>query len=256
MLILYIRDDLWYGQAVSTKKWKMHILDRFLRYYGNYVITNMNLPWGQDIRPNVDWLTQEQLKVLRDLPMSPLSRIVINLELFCGLRNVEVIRLRVKDVRICEGYLEVRGKGRGGGKWRSVPMGYGTEEAIQQWLNERNKIVSEYRKFHPEDDIPDSLLIWKRYSGHRMVINSYSERGHSLDRAVIIPLRKSVGFEFSNHTLRRTFGREMFHAGVEIETISKILGHESIDMTLKYLGLNMDDMKKGMNRAKNFFGNL
>jgi len=46
----------------------------------------------------------------------------------------------------------------------------------------------------------------------------------------------------SNHTLRRTCGRMLFHAGVPIETISKILGHADIRTTLLYLGLNIDDM--------------
>lgn len=251
-----IRDELWAGQAVSTKKWKMHILDRMLKFYGNHVITNMKLSWGQDVRPNVDWLSREQMRALRDLPMDPLSNVVINLELFCGLRNVEVIRLRLKDVRFNENFLDVRGKGRGGGKWRSVPMGYGTEEALNMWIKERNRFISDYRRYHPEAEIPDTLLIWKRYEGSRTIIGPYTERGHSLDRSVIYPVRDSVGFKFSNHTLRRTFGRESFHAGVDIESISKILGHESIDMTLKYLGLNMDDMQAGMRKARNYFENL
>ena len=38
----------------------------------------------------------------------------------------------------------------------------------------------------------------------------------------------------------------MYHAGVDIETISKFLGHESTIETLKYLGINLDDMDAGM----------
>ena len=55
-----------------------------------------------------------------------------------------------------------------------------------------------------------------------------------------------MGFHFSNHDLRRTFGRRLYHAGVDVETISKFLGHESTVETLKYIGVNLDDMDRGM----------
>lgn len=38
----------------------------------------------------------------------------------------------------------------------------------------------------------------------------------------------------------------MYHAGAPIESISKILGHENIVTTLKYLGINLDDMQSAM----------
>ena len=44
----------------------------------------------------------------------------------------------------------------------------------------------------------------------------------------------------------------MYHAGVDIETISKFLGHESTVETLKYLGINLDDMDKGMDLLEKY----
>ena len=51
---------------------------------------------------------------------------------------------------------------------------------------------------------------------------------------------------FFNHTLRRTFGRTMYRSGVEVATISKMMGHESIDQTLKYIGVGLDDMSSAI----------
>ncbi len=48
--------------------------------------------------------------------------------------------------------------------------------------------------------------------------------------------------DFSNHTLRRTFGRNLYHAGTLIERISKLYGHEDIQTTLRYIGVNLDDI--------------
>lgn len=57
-----------------------------------------------------------------------------------------------------------------------------------------------------------------------------------------------VGFEFSNHTLRRTFGRAMYRSKVPLATIAKILGHESTDVTLTYIGVDLDDMSVAMSQ--------
>ena len=55
-------------------------------------------------------------------------------------------------------------------------------------------------------------------------------------------------FDFSNHTLRQTGGRMMWKAGVELETISSILGHEDTRTTIDYLRLNLDDMSEGIRK--------
>lgn len=74
----------------------------------------------------------------------------------------------------------------------------------------------------------------------------------NLDDAVLDPLREKVGFHFCNHDLRRTFGRRLYTAGVKLEVISKFLGHESVAETIKYLGLNLDDMEGGMSLLEKF----
>ena len=38
----------------------------------------------------------------------------------------------------------------------------------------------------------------------------------------------------------------MYRSGVEVATISKMMGHESIDQTLKYIGVDLDDMNNAM----------
>ena len=38
----------------------------------------------------------------------------------------------------------------------------------------------------------------------------------------------------------------MYRAGVEVATIAKILGHESTEVTLKYIGVDLDDMRGAM----------
>lgn len=76
-------------------------------------------------------------------------------------------------------------------------------------------------------------------------IGMSTSKGSGIDE-MLKPLGEQIGVKFSNHTLRRTFGRTMYRSGVEVATISKMMGHESIDQTLKYIGVDLDDMNSAM----------
>ena len=65
-------------------------------------------------------------------------------------------------------------------------------------------------------------------------------------------LSRRVGFKFTNHTLRRTFGRMLWLAGVPIETIRDLLGHEDTKTTLLYIGVNMDDKSSAMDQLADY----
>ena len=86
-------------------------------------------------------------------------------------------------------------------------------------------------------------------------LTGYSEFG--IDR-IVLAFKKlmenvyAMKFDFSNHTLRRTFGRRQWKLGTPIETIAEMLGHESIDMTRRYLGLNLTDQERPMKAQDRF----
>ncbi len=98
---------------------------------------------------------------------------------------------------------------------------------------------------NPNIEVPEKLLIWQRGSQ----LSGYSNSG--ID-GILIRLRERLetlydrAFEFSNHTLRRTGGRMMWKAGVPLETIASILGHENPKQTVEYLGINLDDQAEAM----------
>ncbi|TQS80233.1 MAG: hypothetical protein A3205_05660 [Methanomassiliicoccales archaeon Mx-03] len=230
--------------AIRTKRWYLCMFNKFLLFFDNLTMQKMNLSWPHDRRVHVDWLDPQQARALLDMPMTIEEEVVIHLELCLGLRRVEVIRLRVSDIH--PNYLDVRGKGRHGGKWRSIPFPEGTYELLQRMISARNVKVKKFREKHPNVEVPDTLFI--RIKGRE--ISPYAEKGTGFDSHFIVPLRKKAGFHFSNHTLRRTFGRQLWKNHVEIEKIAEIMGHESIDQTLQYIGVNMDDMSAAMSKLR------
>lgn len=59
-------------------------------------------------------------------------------------------------------------------------------------------------------------------------------------------IHKKVG----THTMRRSCATILYKKGVELLTISKILGHSSTDITRRYIGIDEKDIKKGLDRLK------
>lgn len=228
--------------AVSTQKDYMIALKRMCEINNNFVFQAYRVMFPTDVRPNVDWLTFEQATHLLHMWKMPLDDMIVSLELLHGLRRVECLRLRVQDIHLDEGYLNVRGKGRAGGKLRSVPIHPDFEKTYNRWMAERKELSAS----SDPDGQPDNLLVYSR--GNRLY--PYEEiKGRAIDDR-IQRLSERAGFEFSNHTLRRTFGRELYRSGVEIVVIAVIYGHSSTSQTLRYLGLNCDDMATAMDKFR------
>ena len=245
--ITYLMDIVWRGYTVSYRKSELSYLKRYLAFYNNDVVRSMKIVFPQDMRVNVDWLEDDEYETLMTCPKTPLEEIVIHLELCLGFRSVEVARVKVSDIHYkgSKPYINVRGKGRGDGKYRSVRFHYLTKEVLDRWMIERREMVDRVRAYNPGWKDPGNLVIWCHYK-HRPQAGAYGEHTGALDEMTIEPLRERLGFHFTNHTLRRSFGRRLFRAKVPVETISKFLGHESTSETLNYIGVNLDDMDEGM----------
>lgn len=237
-LVAYLREEY----AISTQKCYLVALRGMCEFYGNNVFRLNPIRFQTDTRPNVDWLTYEQAQSLIDVWKMPLDEMIIVLELLHGLRRVEVIRLRLKDIHFDRGYIDIRGKGRAGGKLRSVPMHPDFRKTYDRWMEERKTLVDQAEQNRKDD----RLLVYLKGKSLR----HYEElKGGAIDNHVA-ELSDRLGFHFSNHTLRRTFGRELFRSGVSIVVIATIFGHSNTSTTMKYLGLTLDDMTEAMERFR------
>ena len=223
--------------AVSTQKNYIVALRRMCELNDNYVFRKHRIIYQEDTRPNVDWLTYDQARELLDMWKMPIDDMIVCLELLEGLRKVEVLRLRLDDIHLEEGYLDITGKGRMGGKLRIVPLHPDFMRYYDRWMKDRDEMVRKAESGHS-----DKLLIYVNQG----VIKEYQEtKGKTIERHMR-ELSDRLGFHFTNHTLRRTFGRELFRSGVSIEVIATIFGHSSSIQTRKYLGLDLDDMQSAM----------
>ena len=237
----YIRMRL----TVATRRGYISALRTWTRWYGNDVVAGMEIRWPADMRPNVDWLTEEQARALLALPKNPGQDLVVHCELCLGMRRIEVLRLTPESFRLDGEFVEILGKGPQGGKPRSMPFHRDTARIFRAYMDYRNAVIALARVQDPNVEIPPTLMIWIRGSK----VSSYTLKGSGID-AMLLPLAEAIGAHMGNHTLRRTFGRMMYRSGVELATISRMMGHETTAQTLKYIGVDLDDMNAAMRQFK------
>jgi integrase len=151
------------------------------------------------------------------------ERVLLALEGFNGLRRVEVLRLRAQDIDFGRQRLRVLGKGRNGGKWRTIPLFAETQRVLRPYSS-------------GVDD--DPMVIPLSRSGADLLLRRVSERAG-------FPL---LGLRVSHHDLRRTFGRLAHRAGMDLVQLKNLYGHSSLDQTVHYIGLDEDEMRAGLDR--------
>lgn len=132
----------------------------------------------------------------------------IDLMFYFGLRSAELIAIKSQDIQ--NGYLNVLGKGR---KFRSIPI---------------PKVM--INKYGPKlNDVSFS---------------NFNKVGYSTIRKDIVHACKKVNLKSLNpHSFRHGYASLLLSKGVDILTISTLLGHNSLDTTAVYLHLEPINIK-------------
>ncbi len=139
---------------------------------------------------------------------------IVGLMLFAGLRVEEVTLLYEGDCFLSErsGTILVRnGKGN---KERTVPLNLMARKWLAAWLELRGK------------QKPGSLFHGK--NDQHVTTRTIQRMVQSMGKQIRVP-------NPTPHWLRYTFAKRMERAGVSIETIRDLLGHNSIETTRRYL---------------------
>ena len=156
-----------------------------------------------------DVLTDDEIIAVEKQIKNDIEYVIFNLPLVSGLRISEFQSLDTGDIEA--GKFKVTGKGS---KDRMV---YLTEKL--------------YKKIDKMRKKPDEPLLTNRY-GNRLSQVSI--------RKVIKVLIKKAGVDkdISAHSLRHTFATRLLREGINIVTISKLLGHSDVKTTMRYLHIS------------------
>lgn len=207
----------------------INALKRFVRYLqvtGKPVFEiSLKIPIEKE-KLNQTVLTRTEVKALYNAcsndALGLRDRAMLAVYYGCGLRRSEGISLDVSDVLIKEKLLYVQ-KGKGY-RERYVPMSEAVKEDLENYINvARSSLLScELMK-------QQALLL--SFRGRRMDGNSLIMRLKALLKAAGI--NKAVGL----HTLRHSIATHLLQSGMSLESVSRFLGHQSLESTQIYTHL-------------------
>lgn len=184
------------------------------------------LPAACDMK--APWRSAKRRVAVVTRPTRLRDRAVILTLLDTGARASELCALRLADVDLKSGAAEVRcGKG---GKGRIVYMGTATLEAVSAYLDTRE-------------------------SSNGIAPLFATRTGNALDcaalRHMLQTAAKRAGLKGSvhPHRLRHTFATAYLRNGGDAFTLQRLLGHSTMDMVKRYLGLAQVDVEAAHRRA-------
>ncbi len=135
-----------------------------------------------------------------------------------GCRASEFLSLNIEDVNLITGEVKIwHGKGD---KYRVTFFGKEARKALRKYLRIRES---------------SSNALWINDDGERLTISglTYSLKKYCKKAGI-----KKAGL----HDFRRCFALSCYRKGVDILSISLLLGHSSVEVTKRYLNINTDDL--------------
>lgn len=174
------------------------------------------------------WLSKEQVIDLLSKPdMTTIKgmrdKVVLGLAVGCGLRRSEIASVRFQDIitQPINGkpirVLQVMGKGA---KERIVPLPSWLQPILAEWKQKIAKTGYIARSVDRYGNVQDSI---SGVSVYRIV----AEYGKMIE----LP-------ELAAHDMRRTFAQMVYERTKDLVVAQKLLGHENIETTRKYLELD------------------
>ncbi len=166
------------------------------------------------------WINAPDVKTLKGLR----DRAILSVLIGCGLRRAEVSVLSFSHIQQRESrwaIVDIVGKRD---KMRTIPMPSWAKSAIDSWLHSAN--------------IEDGFIFRRVNKGDNLMGNGITEQ--AIYNVVIHYSEKLKSQGIAPHDLRRTFAKLAHKGGSPIDQIQLSLGHDSINTTEKYLGVEQD----------------
>ena len=166
------------------------------------------------------FLSSEEETTLLDSCGESLRSLVIA-ALNTGFRRAELLSLTRQDVDFERGLVTVQAAYAKNRERRSIPMNRNLRALLEGLRTKHSKST-------------------------RIFLNSHGE-AYKLATTVFNDAIRRAGIEnFHFHDLRHTFASRLVMAGVDLRTIQALMGHKTINMTLRYAHLAPDHLKRAI----------
>ena len=215
--------------SIARKLAALRSFYRFLQREGIAVLNpaeTIRTPKQPKHLPRV--LTKDDAAALMDFPAGQTGSSLRDCALLetlysTGARVSELVGINLEDLRLSEGLVHLRGKGR---KERIVPIGAVALKAIHSY---RASLKPSALSAQP------SGPVFLNVRGGRLTTRSVA-------RIVACYSNRLAGGSVSPHTLRHSFATHLLDEGADLRSIQEMLGHVSLSTTQKYTHLATDQL--------------
>lgn len=170
----------------------------------------------------LEFHSAEEIKIILSVMPTLDYKLTVSLGARAGLRRGEIAVLKWQDVDFANNRLYIAPNKTENGRY--VPM---------------------------TTDLKDLLLQAKKHQKNEFVINcrkEYSRTSKDFLTAMYSKLTKSLPCHCTLHKLRHTFASHLVQNGIDLYTVSKLLGHSTIAMTEIYAHLAPDTFAAAINK--------
>lgn len=227
-----VREFLYEQSKKVTGKTQGRIISTLRSFYNFLVLEKIaeNNPTEDIDYPKIDskvpfvLSTNEIDKIILQASLTKFgtrNQTMIEVMYSCGLRVSEVIEMKISNIFFDESLIKVLGKGK---KERFVPL-----SGIAK------KLLYNYIEFERKES---------KFDKQSVDIVFLNNRGGKLSRIMLYniindaALAAEITSKISPHTLRHSFATHLIENGADIISIQKMMGHENIVTTEKYLNVN------------------
>jgi len=208
-----------------------------------------------------DVLSVEQLIKIFDTVEDPKIAIATAITFFCGLRISEACKLKVEDIdledkklKVVDSKFSMRTKTKYG-KDRYVVIPDMMIGPIKRWLD----ITQGGKWFLPSDKSPNTHLRPKTLGEKfRIVLNKSGllipmyQLTFKQKRNGIRKEKTVTRYKYHFHTLRHSYATYLCSKGIDIYTISDLLGHNQVTTTQIYARISDKKRKEAIDLAFNY----
>ena len=156
-----------------------------------------------------------------------------------GIRAAELINMKLDQIQ--DTYFIIYGKGR---KERVVPKNAAVGKFLYKYLHAREKY---FMARNCEDD-----YVFLSKNGKRLTTEALGKFMKEAAEAVGVNPKVRV----SPHTCRHSFAHQQLKNGLDLYSLSRLLGHESVSITQRYLESIEDTQILNSARKTSVLGNL
>lgn len=169
--------------------------------------------------------------LIKDQTKEPLrNRLIFDIGINNGIRTIDILNLKTSDVLVDDGSVKtsatiVESKT---GKTRTIRFNDSIRAEIAEYLKSRGY---------------DSSWLFASYRNHNEPIKTQAVYRMFSRIKQGQPMLKGL----TAHSMRRTFGYHFYKKTHDVVTLMKIFNHSSQAITLRYIGIEKEDIDKELN---------